>query len=335
MIVSEAELTETLQSPSALKQIAPYLSDEFDPLSLDRPGFVSDLGLEPAQGRLLLAGALGQTWLPTVLFYRALADEIRAEKLELASILEQFQAQDPKRQGLIGQHVASRMDSLIGNEKKRSQILSELRIDPQQFSEYRKSWNQAKESRHDFLRLIGLAVQLRLLGLGFPLNPLKPAVEAQYTWVFLWFFRFARPVISEVSASASEGSLEAQSPLDPSRVYIVRESLLAEVKENSVLNAALWGRQWVDYFANHRQLTDAEFNYFLDHLQDQNRYKWPDMVPTKGGRPKRAVAAVAGALLEAIAGAQDTEALARLFKLVENFSEHHDMKAVLTRRFGI
>ena len=125
------------------------------------------------------------------------------------------------------------------------------------------------------------------------------------------------------------------SPLGTGTQYLVRDSLAKEIEENSHLNPQLWGKQWVDYFQKHKNITNSEFRALLDHLEEGGRHRWPDMVAVGGARARRGVAAVAVGVLESLAAGDDPEAIQRLFTLVENFSEHHEMKAVLKKRFGV
>jgi hypothetical protein len=198
----------------------------------------------------------------------------------------------------------------------------------------RTRWELQASQNPKFVYSLALAILLRLLGTAFPIVPLKGPLELQSRRTIFWFFKTSRPIISKVETDNFENVVEFPSPLNSVNVYKIRESMASEIQENSSLTALLWMRQWIDYLEKHRRLTQHEFRCLLDHLEDQGRHQWPDLAPGRKGKPKRAVAIVATEILETIE-AGDTEAFSRLFKLITNFNEQHDMKEVLKRRFGI
>ncbi len=335
MLAQNPELSKLIQAPDVRKRLLPYLDDDFDPISLQRPGFLADLGFDPETGELLKSAALGRTWLTTLIFYRALAEEIRATSNSIDNVVDNFAAFDEAGQWKIASETAMRMHFLLTNQPQQAAVIKELGIKPEDYSALRGQWETSVASNPKFVFSLALAVQLRLMGTGFPIVPLKAPLQLQSSKTYFWFFKVSRPILSKIEVDNFESIVDFPSPINSVNVYKIRESMANEIKENGTLTALLWMRQWMDYLQKHRRLTQHEFRCMLDHFEDAGRNSWPDMAAGPKGKPKRAVAIVATELLEAIAEGNDNDGFARLFRLITNFNEQHDMKAVLKRRFGI
>jgi hypothetical protein len=323
----------TLQDEDARKRVAPFLSEVFDPAPLARPTFLTEIGLEPRDGEMLKVGVVGQSWLTTAAFFRALAEELHERKENPEVFFNDYPAGDERKQWIVAQRVFLRMDQLINLSQDRTKVAAELQIPVAQLDAWRKSWRETM-TRED--QALSLAIQLRLLGVGVPpQKQLLEGLEAQTHSTFLWAFHADRPMLTRVSDSDVEVVIYAPSPLNAAKSYFIRESLAKEIQDNSHLSPLLWGKAWIDYLDKHKNFSHDEFRVVLDHLEQDGRNQWPDMVAGQGTRARRAVAALSVALLESLHSADDSEAIQRLFNLIENFSEHHDMKAVLKRRFNL
>lgn len=322
-----------LQDDSSRKRVAPFLSEPFDPAPLARPTFLAEIGLEPMDGEVLRVGVVGQYWTPTAVFARALAEELHDRKENPEVFFNDYPAADERKQWVTAQKVFLRMEQLVNATQDRGKVADELQVPIGQLDAWRKMW---KETMGQYDQSLSLAIQLRLLGVGLPpQKQLLENLEAQTHATFLWAFHTDRPVLTKVTDADVEIVLPFPSPLDASKSYLVRETLAKEIQDNSHLSPLLWGKAWIDYLASHKNLSNQEFRAVLDHLEQDGRNKWPDMVAGQGARARRAVAALATSLLESLHSGDDSEAIQRLFNLIENFSEHHDMKAVLKRRFNL
>ena len=329
----DREFSRLAQEESVRKRVAPFLSEPFDAVVLERPSFCAEIGLEKEDEALLRPGATGQYWLTTAAFWRGLAEELRERKEKPEGFLGDFPALDEKQQWVVVQRIFMRMDQLVNLTKERKKVATQLQVPMSDLDAWHKRW---KDSMAQEDQAVTQALQLRLLGIGLPpQKELLAHLEKQSRSTFLWFFHFARPILTKVEDPDIEITVIVPSPLGNGQEYAVRESLAKEMEENSHLSPQLWSKQWVDYLAKHKNLSNPEFRYLLDHLEQGGRHRWPDMVAGQGARARRAVSGVAVGILEGLAGPDDPEAIQRLFSLIENFSEHHEMKTVLKKRFGV
>ena len=113
-------------------------------------------------------------------------------------------------------------------------------------------------------------------------------------------------------------------------------SFAKEVAENQEIPAELWAKGWADYIGKRTTFTAEEFRALLEHFQDRERFKWPNLVAIKGAtKARRAVAAVALSALERLDSSDDTVSLDRLWQMIPDFSERYDLQQVLKKRFKL
>jgi hypothetical protein len=128
VLALNAELSKLAQSPEVRKRLLPYLDDDFDPISLQRPGFLADLGFDPDTGELLKAAALGRDWLTTSVFIRALADEIKATANSIENVVDNFAALNEATQWKLASETAMRMHYLLMTQQIQATVLKELHV---------------------------------------------------------------------------------------------------------------------------------------------------------------------------------------------------------------
>lgn len=316
-----------LEDPATLQRLKPLLSDAFDVISLDRPGFLAELGLLESDESWLRAGAQFQSWLYTPVLPRALAEEASSAKLTNEEFLTRCLGLIGEALWRQGERLFLRCERLL-THPEASRAAQELGLKLTDFEALRTRWKT--QGNLDQQVLDGLMLQLR--GVGQAPSLLEKRMEQQREKRFLWFFRIQRPVLTKVS----DDEIELTTALTlAGKTFSVSASFAREVGENSKLSPELWARQWGDYLNKRSRVTTEEFRAMLEHFEEGERYKAPNLVALHRAKARRAVAAVAFMALERLESADDTASLERLWKMVPDFSERYDLQQVLKKRFGL
>ena len=324
----QPERLEQLEDPAVLQRLKPFLSEAFDPISLDRPGFLAEIGLQPEDEGWLRAGAYSQSWVYTPIVARALAEEARSLKLSPAEFLE-------RSLGLVGEELWRQGERLflrcqrLALHPEASKAARQLGLKLADFEALRTRW-KAEMPTSDQWALDGLLLQLRGVGLGRA--ALIPRLEEQTYQKFWIFFRRLRPMLTQVSDDEIEVTVVLEMG---SKSYPVAASFSKEMLENKELSPDLWAKQWADYLGKRTRVSGPEFQALLDHFQDKERYKWPNLVALTGAKARRAVAAVALNALQRLESVEDTASLERLWQMIPDFSERYELQQVLKKRFGL
>jgi hypothetical protein len=325
MPIYDAARVQNLQDAEARKRVSPFLAEEFDAITLDRPGFLQEVGLEPGDEALLRLGALGQEQLRHPLFWRALGEEIRTSGAPPAAFFERVPSTAPESQWLTACRIWQRWQQLMDPARCAPQVVaSQLEISREDLEKRRQALSSlTPDGEVDLI----LAIMLQLLGVGTARAALDAAVDHQLHQRAFLFFTSDRPNLTHLENGPGEVEL-----LRGTRM--VRRSLAEHLDRSAALGAELWAQGWLKYLSTHQNLSTDEFQAIVDHLQDQDRYRWTLMVAAGNTKARRAVAAVAIAATEALATNQDTAGLQRLFGLFEDFSERYAIEGVLKRKFG-
>lgn len=324
------ERLEQLEDPSLLQRLKPFLSDCFDPISLQRPGFLEEIGLCPGDELWLLGSSCYLGWSSTPLVARAWAEEARAKKLAARTLLE-------NARGLIGEALWRQAERLLlrcqqlATHPSPGLVARELAMPLKDYEHLRGRW-KAEMTEQDQALLDGLILHLR--GAGPDSTEFLARVEKQTRTRFLWFFWKQRAQLTRVEDAQIEPTTTMASPLDPTVIYLVASSFARELSENSELSAELWARQWVDYLSKRPRIGHDEFRALLDHFEDKERFRWKNLVAVGGARARRAVAAVALMALQRLEDREDTQAQERLWQMLPDFSERHELQQVLKKAAG-
>jgi hypothetical protein len=317
-----------LEDPATLTRLRPFLQDLFDPISLQRPNFLAEVGLLPEDEVWLRGGAYWQSWSSTTLVARAFSDEALSQKLTGQEWLERVK-------GLVGEALWRQAERILLRcqrmlfSPEASRMAKQLSLSLTDFERLRTRWrNEMEHQDQDFLD--GLMLQLR--GVGARSEWLATQMQAQRFERFWWFFRRQRPILTSVDNAEIELSVALELA---GQSYGVASSFAQEVKENSDLSPELWARQWVDYLGKRSKLSNQEFRALLAHFADKERFRWPNLVALSGAKARRAVAAVAFRALEKLESAEDTASLEKLWQMVPDFSERYELQQVLKKRFGL
>lgn len=327
----QPEKLQQLENPACLQRLKPFLSEPFDTISLERPGFLQEIGLQPDDEAWLRASAYFWSWAPSPVVARALSEEARSRKETPGGFLE-------RAQGLLDEALWRQAERLMLRSERllfhpeASRAAKSMQLPLKELEALRTRWRQEKESS-DQLFLDGWLLQLR----GQILKPadLIKRMEAQASQKFWFFFRRARPVLTDVRDEEIEVTVALSSPLDASRQYAVAASFQKELLENQELSPELWAKQWIDYLGKRQRVSRDEFVALLDHFSDKERFRWPNLVAAGGTKARRAVAAVALKALERVESAEDTASLERLWQMIPDFSERYELQQVLKKRFGV
>jgi hypothetical protein len=319
---------EQLEDPATLQRLKPFLSDVFDPISLDRPGFLQEIGLKAEDEGWLRAGAYVQGWLPTPIVPRAFAEEARLKKLKPAEFIERSLGLVEESLWRQAERLFLRCQRLVLHPEA-SKVARQLGLKLVELEALRTRW-KAEMITSDQWALDGLMLQLRGVGQAGP--ALVKRMEEQTTQKFWFFFRRLRPILTQVSDDEIEVNV-ALSLGD--KTYAVAASFAKEMDENKELSPELWAKQWADYLGKRSRVSQDEFCALLDHFQDKDRYKWPNLVALARAKARRAVAAVALTALERLESAEDTASLERLWQMIPDFSERYELQQVLKKRFGL
>lgn len=328
----EPEKLAELEDPAVLARLKPFLSDAFDPISLDRPGFLAEVGLQPADEAWLRAGAFYWSWLLTPVVARAFSEEARSRNQFPEVFLQEARGLHGETLWVQAERLFLRCERILAATPATSAATS-LGLKLAEFEALRARWRTEMASR-DQAMLDGLLLHLR--GLGQSVPELAKRMEQQTFRRILWLFVVKRPLLSDVKPDEVEVTVLLASPLDPGRQYSVAASFAQEFAENSELSPELWAKQWTQFLAERPKVSPSEFVALLDHFQDKDRYKWPNLVAVGGAKARRAVAAVALQALQKLESAGDTVAMERLWKLMdEDFATRHELQQVLKKRFKL
>jgi hypothetical protein len=320
MPIYDASRMETLQNADARQRIAPLLADHFDPISLQRPGFATEIGLQSGDDDLLRLGSVGQAELHHPLFFRALAEEIRARSEKVDGFLAGFPALPAEQQWLLGCRIWGRWLQLLdANRCSPKTVAAQLEIASEDLEKHRQT--QTRLSQEQQTELV-LAIVLALLGVGS--QKLGQDVEHQLHRKTFMVFQSDTPNLTDLGTQVTELQTSVDTPHGP---VIVRRSLQTQLADNASLDPELWTKNWLAYFPTHRNLTAQEFSLFLDHLEANDRYKWTLMAAAGNTKARRAVASVAVAAVHALGERGDQALLQRLLKLFPEFSERYDLEA--------
>lgn len=321
-----------LEDPATLTRLKPFLSDAFDPISLERPGFLAEVGLQPGDETWLRAGAVYWSWLVTPVVPRAFAEEARSRNQFSEVFLQEARGLTGEALWVLGERLFLRCQQIV-QAANPTKAAASLNLKLAEFEALRARWKNEMSDRDQWL-LDGLLLQLR--SVGQDIAPLAKRMEQQTFRRVFWVFVFRRPMLSELQPDAVEVTVGLTSPLDSSRQYSVSASFARELAENSDLSPELWAKQWTQFLAERPRVSNAEFVALLDHFQDKERYKWPNLVAVGGAKARRAVAAVALQALQKLDSADDTVALERLWKLMDDdFATRHELQQVLKKRFKL
>lgn len=322
---------EQLENPACLQRLKPFLSEPFDTISLERPGFLQEIGLQPCDEEWLRASAYFWSWGTTAVVARALSEEARSRKQSPADFLDQAQGLLDEPLWKQAERLMLRCERLLFHpEAARAAKSMELPL--KELEALRTRWRQEKPTC-DQLFLDGWMLQLR--GQGLPRAELIRRMLLQASQKFWFFFRRARPMLTQVSDDEIEVTVALESPLDRTRHYAVAASFQKELLENQELSPELWAKQWIDYLGKRQRLSVDEFVALLDHFTDKERFRWPNLVAAGGTKARRAVAAVALKALERVDSAEDTASLERLWQMIPDFSERYELQQLLKKRFGV
>jgi len=323
------ERLEDLEDPATLQRLKPFLSDAFDPISLDRPGFLAEIGLQPTDECWLRAGAYTQSWFYTSVVARAFAEEARSHKLSNLEFLE-------RSKGLVGEALWRQAERLflrcqrLLNHPEASKAAEQLGLKLPDYEALRTRWKKEMD-QHDQWALDGLMLQLR--GVGQDTAALAKRMDEQTTETYALFLTRNRPMLTQVS----DEEIELTTTLEISgKTFSVAASFAKEVAENQEFPPELWAKGWAEYIGQRNRFSSEEFRALLEHFQDRERFKWPNLVAIKGAtKARRAVAAVALAALQKLESAEDTAAIERLWQMIPDFSERYDLQQVLKKRFNL
>ena len=324
----QPERLEQLEDPATLQRLKPFLSDAFDPISLDRPGFLQEIGLQPGDEGWLRAGAYAQGWLPTPILPRAFAEEARFKKMKPAEFVERSLGLVEEALWRQAERLFLRCQRLVLHPEA-SKVAKQLGLKLVELEALRTRW-KSEMPTSDQWALDGLMLQLRGVGQAGP--AFVKRIEEQTTQKFWFFFRRLRPILTQVSDEEIEINV-ALTMAD--KTYAVAASFAKEMDENKELSPELWAKQWADYLGKRTRVSGDEFRALLDHFQDKDRYKWPNLVALARAKARRAVAAVALTALERLESAEDTASLERLWQMIPDFSERYELQQVLKKRFGL
>jgi hypothetical protein len=321
-----------LEDPATLTRLKPFLSDAFDPISLDRPGFLAEIGLQPTDENWLRAGAFFWTWLTTPVLPRAFAEEARSRNQFPEVFLQEALGLTAGALWVQGERLYLRCERIL-HSPSATKTAASLGLKLAELEALRARWKAEMPDRDQAL-LDGFLLQLR--GVGQQVPELAKRMEAQTFRRVFWLFVFKRPMLSALGPDEVEVTVGLVSPLDGAKRYSVSASFAREFAENSDLSPELWAKQWTQFLAERPRVSGNEFLALLDHFQDQNRYKWPNLVAVGGAKARRAVAAVALQALQKLDSANDTAALERLWKLMDDdFAARHELQSVLKKRFKL
>lgn len=323
------ERLEDLEDPATLQRLKPFLSDSFDVISLERPGFLAEIGLQPTDECWLRAGAYSQGWLYTPILPRAFAEEARSKKLTNLEFLERSKGLTGEALWRQGERLFLRCQRLLFHPEA-SKAAEQLGLKLADYESLRTRWKKDME-KYDQFALDGLLLQLR--GVGQDSATLAKRMDEQSTETYAFFLTRNRPILTQVA----DEEIELTTALEISgKRFSVAASFAKEVAENQELPAELWAKGWGEYIGGRSRFTAEEFRALLEHFQERERFKWPNLVAIKGAtKARRAVAAVALAALEKLESADDTASIERLWQMIPDFSERYDLQQVLKKRFNL
>ncbi|MBN9415554.1 hypothetical protein ABS71_09365 [bacterium SCN 62-11] len=323
------EQIDDLEDPATLQRLKPFLSDVFDPISLDRPGFLAEIGLQPTDECWLRAGAYFQSWLFTPVLPRALSEEARSKKLTNLEFLERSKGMNGEALWRQGERLFLRCQRLL-NHSEASKAAEQLGLKLPDYEALRTRWKKEMDQK-DQLMLNGILLQLR--GVGQETAALAKRMDEQTTETYALFLTRNRPMLTEVSDEEIELTMALELN---GKTFSVAASFAKEVAENQELPPELWAKGWGDFISTRTRFSSDEFRALLEHFQDRERYKWPNLVAIKGAtKARRAVAAVALAALQKLESAEDTASIDRLWQMIPDFSERYDLQQVLKKRFNL
>ncbi len=321
---------EQLENPALVQRLRPFLSECFEPISLQRPGFLEEIGLQVGDDLWLLGSSYYLGWSSTPIMARAWAEEARSKKLSPKLFLEQSQ-------GLVDESLWRQAERIflrcqqLARHGSPSSVASSLGISLKDYEALRNRWKAEIEANDQHL-LDGIILHLR--GCGPKVEEFVPKMEAQTRKRFLWFFWRALPILTQVSDAEIEPSTSLASPLAGGPVYSVATSFAREMAENAELSPELWAKQWADYLSKRKKISRDEFRAMLDHFEDKERFKWPNLVAVGGAKARRAVAAVALQALRRLGDFDDTKAHERLWQMIPDFSERYELQQLLKKAAG-
>lgn len=323
------EQIDDLEEPATLQRLKPFLSDVFDPISLDRPGFLAEIGLQPSDECWLRAGAYFQSWLFTPVVPRAFAEEARSKKLTNVEFLERSKGMTGEALWRQGERLFLRCQRLLAH-LEASKAAEQLGLKLPEYEALRSRWKKEMDQK-DQLMLNGILLQLR--GVGQESAALAKRMDEQTTETYALFLTRNRPTLTQVS----DDEIELTTALELNgKTFSVAASFAKEVAENQELPPELWAKGWGEFIGTRTRFSAEEFRALLEHFQDRERFKWPNLVAIKGAtKARRAVAAVALAALERMESAEDTASIDRLWQMIPDFSERYDLQQVLKKRFNL
>lgn len=323
------ERIEELEDPATLQRLKPFLSEAFDPISLDRPGFLAEIGLQPGDECWLRAGAYYQSWLYTPVLPRAFSEEARSQKQNNLEFLERSKGLTGETLWRQGERLFLRCQRLLYHPEA-SKAAEQMGLKLPEYEALRTRWKKEVDQK-DQLVLDGLLLQLR--GVGQETAALARRMDEQTTETYAFILTRNRPMLTQVA----DEEIELTMALDINgKVFSVAASFAKEVGENQELPPELWAKGWGEYIGTRSRFTGEEFRALLEHFQDRERFKWPNLVAIKGAtKARRAVAAVALAALQKLESAEDTSSIERLWQMIPDFSERYDLQQVLKKRFNL
>lgn len=326
----QPERLEQLEDPALLQRLRPFLSECFEAISLQRPGFLEEIGLHPGDEFWLLASSYYLGWSSSPLMSRAWAEEARAKKVAPKAFLEQSQGLVDEALWRQAERIFLRCQQLARHPSAATTAAS-LGMTLKDFEALRSRWKAEIEANDQHL-LDGIILHLR--GCGPKVEEFLPKMEAQTRKRFLWFFWRMLPVLTQVNDSEIEPVTALPSPLQGGPIYSVAMSFSREMSENSELSPELWAKQWADYLSKRKKISRDEFRAMLDHFQDKERFKWPNLVAVGGAKARRAVAAVALQALRRLGDFDDTQAHERLWQMIPDFAERYELQQLLKKAAG-
>lgn len=323
------ERIDDLEDPATLQRLKPFLSDTFDPISLDRPGFLAEIGLKPTDECWLRAGAYCQSWLHTPVFARAFSEEARSKKLSNLEFLERSKGLNGEALWRQGERLFLRCQRLLFHPEA-SKAADQLSLKLADYEALRTRWKKEMEQKDQFM-LDGLLLQLR--GVGQDTAALAKRMDEQTTETYALFLTRNRPMLTEVG----DEEIELITALEINgKSFAVAASFAKEVAENQELPPELWAKGWGEFIGQRSRFSPDEFRALLEHFEDRERFKWPNLVAIKGAtKARRAVAAVALSALQKLESAEDTASIERLWQMIPDFSERYDLQQVLKKRFNL
>lgn len=321
-----------LSEPERLARLKPFTEEPFDPISLERAGFLSEVGLQAEDELWLRAGACLWSWLSTPLIPRAFSEEALSHNQLPEVYLAEARGFVEEALWIAAERLYLRCERIL-NHPRATFAAHSLTLKLAEFEALRTRWKREMPVQDSLLHA-GLMLQLRGLGLAAP--ELARRMEQQRFRRVFWFLVFKRPVLSELRHNEVEITVALTSPLHPETRYSVSAGFAREFTENSELGPELWARQWAQYFDQASTVSQSEFRALLDHFEEKERYKWLNLVAVGGGaKARRAVAAVALAAVQKLENADDVASLERLWGLIPAFSEQYELQQVLKKRFGL